>query len=318
MTVTPWSSDRSRPSHRSTRAARAAAAPARAPVPAPARARARARTPSSRRSSGASGIGGSTGGTTGGTSGSGAGAGGTSGTATVADGPGGRPAPPSVGADGDPEHPDRQVGLGLERHDGAGRGAVALAAGVLDQVLRELVAHLRLVGRELLAVGRVQVDRVACSGRTPGGSRSCGGRPSPWPACGPARRVAPTIGTCDRRGLRQGPRSSVRCREKRSRWGAETGLPGQPPRSESGPATAQTAGIIAVRTAAIPAPTAPPRRVASSWGMPDGCEPETESPEGHRLHPPLRPPGDGSSTANEHHRAAGRDQRRVAVEHVQA
>src|SRR6185437_13646050 len=65
-----------------------------------------------------------------------------------------------LGADGDTEHPHGQVGLGLERDDGAGGGAVALAAGVLDQVLRELVAHLRLVRRELLTVGRVQIDRV--------------------------------------------------------------------------------------------------------------------------------------------------------------
>ena len=75
---------------------------------------------------------------------------------------------------------------------GRRRRRVPLAAGVLDQVLLELGAHLRLVGRELLAVGRVQVDRVRARARRRGGSRSCGGRPSPWPACARAPRAART------------------------------------------------------------------------------------------------------------------------------
>src|SRR5205814_2134080 len=58
------------------------------------------------------------------------------------------------------ERAHHELIIGLEQHQRARRQRVAFAAGVLDQVLGQLVAHLGLVGRELLAVGRVQVQRV--------------------------------------------------------------------------------------------------------------------------------------------------------------
>src|SRR6185437_6942571 len=62
--------------------------------------------------------------------------------------------------DGDPEGADGEVVVGLQQHQRTRRQRVALAPGVLDQVFDQLVSHLRLVGRELLAIGWVQEDGV--------------------------------------------------------------------------------------------------------------------------------------------------------------
>ena len=131
-----------------------ARAPARARAPAP------ARRPSSRRAGADRGWAAAPAARRGARSGTGGAGGRLGGGGGHCRGGAGLSSPRRPRADRDAEHPDGQVVLGLERDDGARRGAVALAAGVLDQVLLELVAHLRLVGRELLAVGRVQVDRV--------------------------------------------------------------------------------------------------------------------------------------------------------------
>ena len=66
----------------------------------------------------------------------------------------------ALGRDGDAEGADGEVLIGLQQHQRPRRKGVALAAGVLDQVLGQLVSHLRLVGGELLAIRRIQEHRV--------------------------------------------------------------------------------------------------------------------------------------------------------------
>ena len=61
---------------------------------------------------------------------------------------------------GDPELAHLQVVVGLELHLGRREQLVALAARVLGDVLLQLALQRLLVARELLAVGRRQVDRV--------------------------------------------------------------------------------------------------------------------------------------------------------------
>ena len=60
----------------------------------------------------------------------------------------------------DPELADREVGVRLHQHGRRRQHRVALAPGVLDEVVLQLPDQRALVARELLAVGLGEVDRV--------------------------------------------------------------------------------------------------------------------------------------------------------------